>query len=179
MPAPPFTSPNTDNYFIGKGNVYFKLVDADDSTYRHVGNCPKFEFTPKPEVKKHYSAMEGTKVLDRVATISVEAEVSITCEEFTPENLAVALGAVQQTDGSWDLLENSDVERAVKLVGTNDFGAKCQLILPRVFFTVSKAVSFIGEDWMNFDLVGEVLKHPLTAAGTTKVFTNLTFLASS
>lgn len=161
MPAP-YASPNPDNYFIGKGNVYTKLVDADDSTYLHIGNCPKFEVTPKPEIKEHYSSMEGTKVLDKVAIVARNADVGITVEEFTGPNLLIGLGAVLQSDGSYFLLAASSIERAVKLVGTNDFGAHVQLILPRVFFNISKAISFIGDDWMNFDLEGKALFYQLS-----------------
>jgi hypothetical protein len=49
-------------------------------------------------MKKHYSSMAGTKVLDKMAIIAEEAEVSITIEKFTAENLIIALLGESATD---------------------------------------------------------------------------------
>ena len=167
----PPASPNVLNYFIGKGDVYFKAVGDPDSAYEHIGNVPKFEVTPKPETKKHYSSMTGTKTLDFVAIVSKEAEVAISVEEFTADNLIVALLGEQQSDGTIELLKAKSIERAVQLRGTNDFGAKVELTLNRVFFDVNKAVSLIGDDWGELPLTGQVLRegNPQTGSfGTLK-----------
>lgn len=129
----------------------------------HVGNVPKFSLTPKLEKMKHYSSMEGTKLLDLTAFISKEAEVEITLEEFTPDNLILALLAVADTNTAsqvvYDLMAAPTVERMVKLTGNNDFGAHMEVILPHVFFAVDKVVEFIGDQWGNFVLTGDVLRH--------------------
>jgi hypothetical protein len=163
--SPP-ASPNVLNYFIGKGDVYFKPVGDPDSAYEHIGNVPKFALTPKPEVKKHYSSMTGTKTQDFVAIISKEAEVAISVEEFTPDNLLIALLGEENSDGSIELLAAKSIERAVQLRGTNDIGRKVELTLNRVFFDVNKAVSLIGDDFGELPLTGQVLREgdPVTGS---------------
>jgi hypothetical protein len=172
MPAPP-ASPNVLNYFIGKGIVYMKPVGDPDSAYVPIGNCPKFEITPKPEVKKHYSSMAGTKVLDFVAIVSKEAEVSISVDEITPENLEVAMLGEINSDGSIELLGAPSIFRAVQLRGTNDFGAKVELTLPNVFFDANKAISLIDDNFAEVPLTGQVLRLGDPSTGS---FGNLKFL---
>ncbi len=129
--------------------------------WTHVGNVPKFSLTPKLEKLQHFSSMTGVKTLDKTAFVSKQAEVEITLEEFTPENLIIALLAEATTNTSgdtlYDLFAIGSVERMVKLTGTNDFGAKMEVILPRVFFAVDKVVDFIGDTWGSFVLTGDVL----------------------
>jgi hypothetical protein len=128
----------------------------------HVGNVPKFSLTPKLEKLQHFSSMAGVKLLDKTAFVSKQAEVEITLEEFTPENLIIALLSTTTTNTSgdtlYDLFSLDKVERSVKLTGSNDFGAKLEVILPRVFFGVDKVVEFIGDTWGNFVLTGDVLR---------------------
>lgn len=128
----------------------------------HVGNVPKFSLTPKMEKLQHFSSMVGTKLLDLTAFTSKQAEVEITLEEWVPENIIVALMAevIHNTAGDtlYDLFAAGKVERQVKLTGTNDFGANIEVILPHVFFAVDKVVDFIGDEWGNFVLTGDVLR---------------------
>jgi hypothetical protein len=46
MSNPPFSSPHVDNYYVGKGNIYFKLPADAEAAYAHAGNVPKFEARP-------------------------------------------------------------------------------------------------------------------------------------
>jgi hypothetical protein len=105
--------------------------------------------------------MQGIKVLDRTAFIAKGAEVQFNFEEFTPENLVVALLGEAATDSVgtyYELLNLPQVVRAVKMHGTNDFDAKVEMIVHQVFFSADKAIPLIGEDWMSFEVVGDVLK---------------------
>jgi hypothetical protein len=166
MPSPPFTSPDIRNYFIGKGDVYLKEVGAADDTYVHIGNVPKFEFTPKPETKDHFSAMTGTKTLDAIAVVAKEGEVSIEAEEFTMPNLIIALMGELNSDGSIEIMGASKIERTVQLRGTNDFGAKFEWTLNHVFFIVNKAIDLIGDDWGALPLTGRVLRQGDAVTGS-------------
>jgi hypothetical protein len=154
----PQASPNVLNYFIGKGNVYAKLIDDPDDNYVHMGNCPKFEISPKPEVKKHYDSMEGTKELDFIGIVSKEGEVTIDLDEITPDNLMIAVLGEVESDGSIEILKAAKIERAIKLVGTNDIGAKVEVTLPRVFFDGNKAINLIDDNFGSVPLSGQILK---------------------
>jgi hypothetical protein len=82
------TSPNVDNYFLGKGVVYW--MGTDDTAYRDVGNCPTFEFTPAIDEIQHYSARGGVKTLDRTIVTQQTATLKLVLEEFTSANQALA-----------------------------------------------------------------------------------------
>jgi hypothetical protein len=172
MSNAPQASPSIENLFIGKGIIYMKEVGDPDSAYTEVGNSPKFEFTPKPEVKKHYSSQAGTKVLDDVVVVSKEAELSIDLEEITPDNLLVALMGALNSDGSIELLGAPSVYRAVKLVGTNDVGVQYEVELLNVFFECNKAIGLIDDNWGQIPLTGMCLRlgNPVTGSfGTMRV----------
>src|SRR5580658_9967479 len=84
------TSPNTGNYYVGKGVVKIN-VSGIDTGWRLVGNCPTFELTPQITKLAHYSAQKGTKFKDANVTQIKELSLKMTLDEITPENLQVAL----------------------------------------------------------------------------------------
>lgn len=83
------TSPNTDNYFIGKGIVYGMF--GADIAFRDLGNIPEFEITLTTDKLDHFSSREGTKKKDRSIVREQSGTVRMVLEELTAENLALAL----------------------------------------------------------------------------------------
>lgn len=128
-----------------------------------VGNVGKFNLTPKPEFKDHYSSMQGTKVLDKIATIFKDAEFSMEVDEFTPDNAVMALLGLVGTDTAAEpqvqIMGVSSVERQLRFVGTNDFGAHLELILPHVFLFCKDAINLIFDDWGTLPITGRVLNN--------------------
>jgi hypothetical protein len=87
------TSPNVDNYYIGKGVVQFLLEGTTE--WRDVGNVPEFEFTPAVEKLDHFSSRTGVRTKDRSIIIEKSAVARLVMEEWTPANLAlILLGSV-------------------------------------------------------------------------------------
>ncbi len=172
---PPFPSPNVENYFIGKGIVYFKDVGDSDSAFTPIGNVPKFEFTPKPEIIKHYSSMAPTKVLELIGVKSKEAELAISVDELTPDNMLIALLGELNSAGQIEILEAPSIYRAVRLIGTNDFGAQMQWDLFNVFFDASKAIGLIDDNWGELPLTGLCLRLGDISTGS---FGRVTFLGT-
>ncbi len=127
------------------------------TTWTHVGNVPVFQITPKPEKIKHYSSMTPVKRLDKLAFVSIEAELSMTLEEFVEDNLIMALLGVMNTAGDIDAMLAPTMERQVKLDGTNAFGENVEIIVPHVFFSCDKVIDFIGDAWGKLDLTGDIL----------------------
>jgi hypothetical protein len=82
-------SPLVDMYYIGKGVVSIQL--EGESTYRDVGNVPVFEFTPDITTLPHYSSRYGVRSKDLEVITEKNAEINITLDEFTYENLMLAL----------------------------------------------------------------------------------------
>src|SRR5580765_4215899 len=90
------TSPNVNNYHIGKGVVTFK--EAGGSTFVDLGNAPSFVYTPTVEKVEHFSSREGVKTKDFTAITQVGATVKLTLDEITGQNLAMfALADIDDT----------------------------------------------------------------------------------
>src|SRR5262245_46988096 len=53
------TSPNVNNYHIGKGVVSFK--EAGQPSYVDLGNSPSFIYSPQVTKKEHFSSRTGIK----------------------------------------------------------------------------------------------------------------------
>lgn len=170
------TSPDIANYFIGKGNVYTKPVDGDDSLYAHMGNAPRFTVSPSHDMLEHFTDEGGVLIMDDVQLRQRAASVSIAAEEFTPQNLAIALGAVDAGGGVYRVATGF-VQRAVKLVGSNEKGAKVQVFLPRVLFVAQGDIDFISETYASLPLSGSAMLYRIAAASSTRTFMDITFLA--
>jgi hypothetical protein len=158
MPTPP----NINNYYVGKGSVFFTPLDGVE---RHLGNVPEFEFTPALEKLDHYSSMAGVRSKDRSATIEKSATLRIVMDEWSIENLQLALmggeaaagGEGGAGDMQFDLLSVDEIRGAIRFVGANSIGPKLTITLPSVSFTPSSGQSFISDEWGSLELTGDVL----------------------
>lgn len=99
------TSPNTDNYTLGKGVVFFdQLVSGSYQGERDLGNAPAFTFNIAIEKLEHYSSRGGLKAKDKEIISQITPGCAFTLDEINKENLALlTLGettTVTQTAGS-------------------------------------------------------------------------------
>lgn len=137
------TSPNVNNYHIGKGIVSFK--ETGQSTYRDLGNAPAFVYTPAVTKLEHFSSREGVKTKDFTAITQISATVKITLDEITGENLQYfALGEVgTDTDGNVTIagLKKTEFVGDIRVVGTNDIGQQVDF---------DATVSFVPEGDFSF-----------------------------
>lgn len=160
MPA----APSIDNYYIGKGKLFWT---PDGGAERELGNVPEFEVTPALEKLDHYSSQAGVRTKDRSVVLEKSATVRIVLEEFSVENLRMALMGGTPTpdvDGNqvFDLLAQDELRGALRFEGANSVGPKVTITLPLVAFTPSGAISPITDEWGSLELTGEVL----TSAGS-------------
>lgn len=82
-------SPNTDNYYSGKGILKFKRDGATE--YRDLGDCPSFELTPNVSRLEHYSSRAGIRIKDQSLISQRQLSVRVIMDEVTASNLAMAL----------------------------------------------------------------------------------------
>ncbi len=147
------------NYTIGKGVCSIKM--EGESVFRDVGNVPAFEFTPTAETLDHFSSRTGVKSKDRTVVVQMEGELKITMEEWTVQNLAIALMGVVDVDSSdrpvIDILQLSSITGEVKFVGTNSVGQQFTWLFNNVSFTPSSTVNPISDEWGSFEVTGQVL----------------------
>jgi hypothetical protein len=155
------TSPNVQNYHIGKGIVSFK--EAGGSSFVDLGNAPSFVYSPAVEKKEHFSSREGVKTKDFTAITQIGATIKVTLDEITGENLAMfALGEQStDTDGNAVIrgMTKTEFTGELKVAGTNDIGQHVDW-LGTVSFVPSGDFSFItdGDDFTTIEIEAEVMK---------------------
>jgi len=155
------TSPNVQNYHIGKGIVSFK--EAGGSSFTDLGNAPSFVYTPNVEKKEHFSSREGIMTKDFTAITQVGASIKFTLDEITGHNLAFFALAEQGTDTDGNItlsgLSKTEFIGDIKVVGTNDIGQQVDF-LATVSFIPSGDFSFITDqdDFTTIEVEAEVQK---------------------
>jgi len=152
------SSPQITNYTIGKGECYFKKTG--DTTWRHLGNVPEFEFTPEVETLEHFSSMSGVKTKDRTVTLSKSGTLRVVMEEWTSRNLAlVVLGDVSQDAAGREVIEifsQTAISGKFLFKGTNDVGPRYQWEFNGVDFLPGSSINPIGEEWGQLEASGEI-----------------------
>jgi hypothetical protein len=160
------TSPNVQNYHIGKGIVSFK--EAGGSGFVDLGNSPSFVYTPAVEKKEHFSSREGVKTKDFTAITQVGATVKFSLDEITGLNLSFFALAEQSGSGDITLsgLSKTEFVGDIKVVGTNDIGQQVDF-LATVSFVPSGDFSFItdSDDFTVIEIEAEVQKDGTGAFG--------------
>lgn len=165
MPATS-TSPNPDNYQVGKGIVSFRK--KGDAVYRDIGNVSSMVITPDMTTLEHFSSREGVKKKDKTVIIEKKSTVVMTLEEFTPENVALMmLGAVDMAavgGPEVEIFSENAVEGALRFVGTNEVGPRETVDLYNVSFLPNGDFGLISDEWNTMELTGDVLVAPETDA---------------
>ena len=166
------TSPNVQNYHIGKGIVSFKETGA--SVFTDLGNAPSFVYTPTIEKLEHFSSREGVKTKDFTAITQAGATITFTLDEITGLNLSFFALAEQGTDTDGNItlagLSKTEFTGDIKVVGTNDIGQKVDF-LATVSFVPSGDFSFITaeDEFTVLEIEAEVQKDANGAFGVWTV----------
>ena len=161
------TSPDVNNYHIGKGVVTWK--ETGGSTFIDLGNAPSFVYTPNTEKKEHFSSREGIKVKDFTALTQVGATIKVTLDEITALNLSFfALGDPDTTTPgaiTIDCLSKTEFTGDIKVAGSNDIGQKVDFEAT-VSFIPEGDFSFItdSDDFTTITISAEVQKDATTGA---------------
>lgn len=144
------TSPNVDNYYSGKGIVKWS---TDGMTWKDVGNVPTFEFNPQVARLEHYSARTGIRFKDKSVVTTRQAQIRMVMEEWTADNLAMALLGLENV--------------AVSLVGTATFASSTAVtsITPTTNLVVGEQYLASGPDVP----AGAILTYNGSGAGTLSV----------
>ena len=156
------TSPNVNNYHIGKGIVTFAETGATGSPV-DLGNAPSFVYTPKVTKLEHFSSREGVKTKDFTAITEIGATIKLTLDEITAENLAFfTLGEVDATvPGSIVIsaLKKTEFVGVMTVTGSNDIGQQVDWT-GTVSFVPSADFSFITDkdEFSKVELAAEVQK---------------------
>jgi hypothetical protein len=164
-------SPSTGNYYVGKGKISFKPTGA--ATFRDLGNVTELETTPNLTTLEHFSSREGVKKKDKEVVTEKKLTVRLVMDEWTAENLAMALlGDVSvDTNGNSvvDIFSRNAFEGELKYEGTNEIGPQMDIDLFKVAFKPGKSLNPISDEWGNIEIEGEALANDLGKFGTWTV----------
>jgi hypothetical protein len=163
----PGASPNTGNYYVGRGIAYVKLIAPTaptDATYIDCGNVTEFTFQVKPTRLEHYSTRVGVRKKDLVVVTEVAATLTVIMEELTARNLGMAvLGNIQNTmppAGTISILSQPLIYAAFRFVNTNAVGPQYTYDFPVCLFTPTKAIGLLptgSGTWGTLDFEADVL----------------------
>ena len=98
--------PNTNDYNLGRGIVYFSLLDTNGlptGGYRDLGNAPEFNVSFETETLEHQSSRLGLKVTDKEVVISQKCKLSLTLDEINFDNLAIVMSGTALNDQDLNL----------------------------------------------------------------------------
>src|SRR6188472_2309339 len=90
------TTPDERNYYLGTGVVTWTpeaTVAVPTPTALDLGNCNAFEFTQEYELLDHWNRRGGTRYKDFRPVTQQAANVRIELDEWTAENLRIAMFA--------------------------------------------------------------------------------------
>jgi hypothetical protein len=164
-------SPSTDNYYVGKGKISFKAVGQ--TTFRDLGNVSSLETTPDVTTLEHFSSREGVKKKDKEVVTEKKLTVTMVMDEWTADNLAMALLGDVETDSAGnkviDIFSRNSFEGALKYEGTNEIGPQMDIDLFRVVFKPGKSLNPISDEWGNIEIEGEALANEQGKFGTWTV----------
>src|SRR6266446_4032465 len=130
-------SPNVDNYFLGRGIVYWRKKDPITGAlgaWRDLGNSPSLQFKATVKNLDHFSSRRGLKLKDKSIPVDANATLIIHLEEWTGDNLALAMMGLEGTN-PFQILSETLLEGSFFLLGTNDVGAKLAGHWPAVNLT--------------------------------------------
>lgn len=86
------------SYFSGQGKLFVaELINGLPGPFRWVGNVPDFKPTFENSKLEHKESYSGQRLLDKTITTEVKAKVSATLEDWSQENLALAVRATNAT----------------------------------------------------------------------------------
>ena len=133
------------------------------TTWTHIGNVQDWGITPTPTTAKHKNTQGGLKRVDLVAMTLLEMAFATKCDEWTPDNIKMALLGKTGTDTTGELiyLGVEIVRRQMKFVGANNFGPHWEVIMPSCFINAKETLRFLGSDeFDSIPLSGDILFVP-------------------
>jgi len=104
-------APNTDNYTLGKGVVYFdQLISGVYQGERDLGNAPAFTFNIALEKLEHFSSRGGLKAKDKEIISQITPGLAFTLDEINKENLALlTLGDISTVTQTGATIEDEQI----------------------------------------------------------------------
>jgi hypothetical protein len=157
-------SPNTNNYYSGKGAI--KIKRLGETVFRHMGDCPSFVLTPAITRLEHFASLGPYRYKDQSLIAQRQMTCAIVMDENTADNLALAFltsaiaagnPAADHYDYRMEIMAEAEIKAALRFVGNNAIGAALQIDLPLVTFAPGTAIALIQEQYGTLEITGEIV----------------------
>jgi hypothetical protein len=89
-------------YLSGQGKVYAATRDANGKPlgFSFLGNVPSFTLDLSIDTVEHKESTSGQRLLDLRLVTGKKVDLTINCQEFTPENLALMFNGTADSQGA-------------------------------------------------------------------------------
>lgn len=146
-----------DIYFSGQGNVFLADRDASGNPtfFRNVGNVPALKLSLSTDVLDHHESQTGSRLEDLHLIKAKKAEIELTLENFSKENLKLLLYGTSSTVTGASVTNES--------LGTRAVGDIVSLLHPltsalSVHDSTGSPLTLILNTDYSVDLVGGMIK---------------------
>lgn len=130
------------------------------TVWTHIGNVQDFGLTPAPTTAEHKNTQGGLKRVDLVAMTLFKLSFSTKLDEWTEDNILLALLGQTATDtaGSYTKIGIAPVRRQIRFTGANSYGPQYDVIMPSAFINAKDTLQFLGsDDFASIPLSGDIL----------------------
>lgn len=167
-------SPNTDNLVLATGRLEW-MADGE-TEFRHMGEVLQAEFTLAVAEKAHISKLVGRRFQDFSVSEMLSGTFAATLQEITSENLLLALLATKTVGPpiKLDIGTKSEMNGALRFIGTNDVGPRDGYLFPLVKITPNAALNLLSDDWGNIVLTCKVNGNPAASGSFGTCWHNIT-----
>jgi len=111
----PNRTPSAENYYLGRGAVYFDRFDENGNRTGelHLGNCKDARISLSSTTKEHKNYLTGSSETDLEVVAETKAEIQLTLDEYQKDILALAFLGDQGTlsQGSGTVTDEAIVAR--------------------------------------------------------------------
>jgi len=127
------------------------------TVWTDMGSIQNFDITPNPTVIDHKIARGGLKRVDETAMTLLQMEFATKIDEWTLDNMMIALLGQINTAGLIEIGVTS-IKRQLKFEGDNIYGSQWEIILPNVFIAAKETIAVMGsDDFAELPLSGRIL----------------------
>lgn len=155
-------SPNTENYQLGKGVIYFNRKNLLTGVYtgeRDLGNAPAFSFNISLEKLEHFSSRGGLRAKDKEVISQVTPGVAFTLDEVTIDNLSLlTLADTEVVTQSMQVVQN-EAYKAIKGRRIQLMGRQISLVTvtgPAGSPTYVQGTDYIIDTTLRDDKIGRI-----------------------
>jgi len=143
------------NTFIGAGVLSFK--EEGELSYRDFGFVSSFTTTPAVTPKDFMQKRSGIRSIARHEVVQQDLTIAFVLNEANADNWALYFMGTQEAGSPYTtvhIMDRSQVKGALRFVGDNAFGVKCQVDIPDCSLMPGGGPDWLTDDWLGLEIHG-------------------------